>query len=176
MRRLLKYMILVLGVIGFAAAANGAPFEPNIDRTGGDYTNVTLPPGADAHACQSLCDADGTCKAWTFVKAGVQAPNPRCWLKNTVPPPHTSNCCTSGVKPTPATIEHNIDRTGGDYTNVTLPPGSNAQACRSLCSADGACRAWTFVKAGVQAPNPRCWLKNTVPPPHHDTCCASGVK
>jgi hypothetical protein len=98
MRALLKCLVLLAMVTGFVATANAAPFEPNVDRTGGDYANVTLPPGSPPQACQSLCDADGTCKAWTFVNAGVQAPNPRCWLKNTVPAAHANNCCTSGVK------------------------------------------------------------------------------
>ncbi len=176
MRTPVKFLILLVALTGFAGMANAAPYEPNIDRTGGDYTNVTLPPGSGAPACRSLCNADGNCKAWTYVKAGVQAANPRCWLKNVVPPPHVSNCCTSGTKLVSSPMEHNVDRTGGDYTNVTLPAGANAQACRSLCNADGNCRAWTYVKAGVQAANPRCWLKNMVPPPHANNCCTSGVK
>jgi hypothetical protein len=31
------------------------------------------------------------------VQPGVQGPNARCWLKNSVPPPVASNCCVSGV-------------------------------------------------------------------------------
>jgi hypothetical protein len=73
-------------------------FEPDVDRKGGDYTSVTLPAGAVPTACRELCAADAThCKAWTYVKAGVQAANPRCWLKNTVPAAVSSNCCSSGV-------------------------------------------------------------------------------
>jgi hypothetical protein len=73
-------------------------------------------------------------------------------------------------------ITTNIDRPGGDYTNITLPPGSVSQVCLNLCSADAPCKAWTYVKPGVQAPNPRCWLKNTVPEARANSCCTSGVK
>jgi hypothetical protein len=75
-----------------------ASFEPDTDRMGGDYTSVTLPAQSVPRDCQALCAADGNrCKAWTYVKAGVQAANPRCWLKNSVPAGKPSNCCSSGV-------------------------------------------------------------------------------
>ncbi len=177
MRSLLKCLVLLIAVTGFAGVTTAAPVEFNTDRTGGDYTHVTLPTGSVYLHCQALCMADGQCKAWTFVKAGVQGANPRCWLKNTVPAAHANNCCTSGTKAAaPAPVEFNTDRTGGDYTSVTLPGGSTYQQCRDLCTADAPCKAWTYVKAGVQAANPRCWLKNTVPAPHPDNCCTSGVK
>jgi hypothetical protein len=174
MRVLLKFAAIAIALIGLSTASDAA-MESNTDRPGNDYTSVTLPSGSNAAACEALCKADGSnCKAWTFVKPGVQAANPRCWLKNTVPAAQANNCCVSGVMTPP--IEANIDRPGGDYTSVTLPGGSNAQACLALCNADGACVAWTFVKAGFQAPNPRCWLKNTVPTAVGNNCCSSGVK
>ena len=98
MRMSLRFVVLLLALTGFAGVGNAATYEPNVDRTGGDYTSLNLPAGSNAQSCRSLCDADGNCRAWTYVKAGVQAANPRCWLKNTVPPPHASACCTSGVK------------------------------------------------------------------------------
>ena len=169
----MRCLIVVAALAGFAGVANAA-MELNVDRPGGDYTNVTLPPGSGAPMCENLCSADAPCKAWTYVKPGAQAPNPRCWLKNTVPDKRANNCCTSGVKL--PSVEPNIDRRGGDYTNVTLPPGSVAQLCLDLCNADVPCKAWTYVKPGVQAPNPRCWLKNTVPDANANNCCTSGVK
>jgi hypothetical protein len=158
-----------------AVAAVAQPIENNVDRPGLDYANVTLPPGSAPQACQALCSADaGTCRAWTFVRESIQAANPRCWLKNAVPPAVANNCCVSGVWA--AVLEPNLDRPGGDFANVTLPPGSMPQACRALCDADGACQAWTYVTANVQAPNPRCWLKNVVPEAVASNCCTSGVK
>lgn len=172
--RLKLIMIAVLAALaGLGGAASAA--EMDTDRPGGDYTSVTLPGGSNAGDCESLCDADGDqCKAWTFVKPGVQAPNPRCWLKSSVPPAQPSDCCVSGVKTPP--MEIGIDRPGSDYTSVTLPAGAKAGACRQLCDADGPCVAWTYVKAGVQAANPRCWLKNAVPAPQPSNCCTSGLK
>lgn len=171
----LARIALVGAVLGFASLAQAAQ-ENNIDRPGGDYTSVTLPAGSEADACEALCDADGNqCKAWTFVRAGAQAPNPRCWLKASVPAAQSNGCCVSGVKVPP--IQVNVDRPGGDYTSVTLPAGAKAGACRDLCDADGAqCKAWTYVNAGVQAPNPRCWLKSSVPAPQANGCCTSGTK
>jgi len=97
MRVFMKCLMVVAALAGFAGVANAA-MELNTDRPGSDYTSVTLPPGAGAQACENLCSADAPCKAWTYVKAGVQAPNPRCWLKNVVPDAQANNCCTSGVK------------------------------------------------------------------------------
>jgi hypothetical protein len=74
------------------------PVEVGIDRPGSDYTSVTLPSGSDYADCQALCAADNPCVAWTFVNAGIQATNPRCWLKSSVPPQVPNGCCTSGVK------------------------------------------------------------------------------
>jgi hypothetical protein len=173
MRVFMKCLLAVGVALGVSGVAN-AVMEPGIDRKGGDYTNVTLPPGSGPQTCENLCNADAPCKAWTYVNAGVQAPNPRCWLKNTIPAAVSSGCCTSGVK-LPG-VESDIDRPGNDYTNVTLPPGTGPQLCQSLCYADIPCKAWTYVNAGIQAPNPRCWLKNTVPTPQANSCCTSGVK
>lgn len=71
--------------------------------------------------------------------------------------------------------ENNTDRAGGDYSNFNLS-SPHPENCRTACNSDVHCRAWTYVKPGVQGPQARCWLKNHVPAPHHDTCCVSGVK
>ena len=90
-------VVICMALLGPASQAIAAA-EKNTNRPGGDYTNVTLPHKADPKACHKLCNADPVCRAWTYVKAGVQAANPRCWLKNVVPPPVNSPCCVSGVK------------------------------------------------------------------------------
>ena len=169
---LMRCLVVLVAAAGLATQATA--YEVNKDRPGGDYANITLPAGSIPLACDILCQADGTCKAWTFVKAGVQAPNPRCWLKSTVPPIVNNSCCVSGVKGPAAEV--GFDRPGNDYTNVTLPAGSNFGDCRALCLADAPCVAWTFVEAGVQAPNPRCWLKSSIPAKVPNACCTSGVK
>jgi hypothetical protein len=43
------------------------------------------------------------CRAWTFVKPGVQGPQARCWLKHQAPEARPHPCCISGVKPAAAT-------------------------------------------------------------------------
>ncbi len=175
MYRLMQSLFLLVGLSLFAAPAFAQPIQGNTDRPGLDYTNVTLPPGSVPKDCQALCTADaGTCKAWTFVKANVQDVNPRCWLKTAIPAPVPDPCCASGVWA--AHVEPNFDRRGGDFANVALPAGSQPAACRALCDADGTCQSWTFVKAGVQSANPRCWIKDSVPPAEASNCCTSGVK
>lgn len=69
--------------------------ELNTDRVGGDYrsTNMDRPS-----TCATACAGDAQCKAWTWVKAGIQGPSAKCWLKSTVPEPRPSDCCISGVK------------------------------------------------------------------------------
>lgn len=76
----------------------GAPLEWDTDRRGGDYRDFDLPQ-ADPVLCQNACAQDPQCKAWTYVRPDtMQGPVPRCWLKNTVPPPVDHDCCVSGVK------------------------------------------------------------------------------
>jgi hypothetical protein len=68
----------------------------------------------------------------------------------------------------------NIDRAGGDYANFDLN-GAFPSDCRDACAKDGRCQAWTYVQPGVQGPKARCWLKSSVPPIRHNTCCISDV-
>src|SRR3954471_14584508 len=60
--------------------------ENNVDRVGGDYKDFDLNPaapgtfGGPEDVCRETCQRDGNCKAWTFVRAGVQGTKARCWL------------------------------------------------------------------------------------------------
>jgi len=153
--------------------------EENTDRPGNDFSNFDLSPpqpgtfGGPVDVCQGRCQREDNCKAWTFVKAGVQGPNARCWLKNAIPAAHQNNCCTSGVPV--RTLEANIDRPGSDYNNFDLT-SADPSLCKAACEKDGPkCLAWTFVKPGVQGPSARCWLKNSVPPAFTNNCCTSGA-
>jgi hypothetical protein len=72
-------------------------WEPNTDRPGGDYRSFDLPePRPDL--CREACWRDGQCRAFTYVRPGVQAQRSRCALKSVVPPARPSDCCLSGVK------------------------------------------------------------------------------
>ncbi|PSO14776.1 PAN domain-containing protein [Bradyrhizobium sp. MOS003] len=71
--------------------------EQSFNRPGQDYQNSEMST-ADASLCEDSCRSDSKCKAWTYVKPGVQGPKAKCWLKSGVPPPTPNNCCVSGLK------------------------------------------------------------------------------
>jgi hypothetical protein len=73
------------------------------------------------------------------------------------------------------TIETGVDRPGGDYRSFDVGDAS-AATCRRACGEDRRCRAYTFVRLGVQGKLARCWLKDSVPKPRAGACCDSGVK
>lgn len=77
------------------AHAQSAGFQPNVDRPGLDYRSFDLSGGPTT--CQSTCRGERGCRAWTWVRAGVQGPSPRCWLKNSIPQAVRNSCCTSGI-------------------------------------------------------------------------------
>lgn len=75
-------------------------FRPNTNRPGSDYTNFEL--SGQPVDCQNACNNDGRCRAWTWVKPGLQGKKARCWLKNAEPREIADNCCFSGRNPNPA--------------------------------------------------------------------------
>ncbi len=79
--------------------ASTAEVESGTNRPGQDYKNFEMQPSIAGFApCQSACVNDPKCKAWTFVKPGVQGPKAKCWLKSGIPNSRQDNCCVSGVK------------------------------------------------------------------------------
>ena len=175
-RSVLFALSLALPLMMSGGAADAAQnFESGVNRPGSDYKNfdITPPSGGFVTAeglCQTACENDASCKAWTFVKAGIQGPKPRCWLKNAIPGKQGNSCCTSGV-PMRA-FEPGIDRPGKDYKTVDV--GADPRSCGQLCQGDNKCNGWTYVKAGVQGPSAKCWLKTTLPDARSDNCCTSG--
>jgi hypothetical protein len=165
--------------------------EKNTNRNGDDYKDLDLNT-PDPTLCAQTCMNEAKCKAWTYVKPGVQGDKAKCWLKNRVPPPYPDDNCISGVKGkgssvTPATgitgitstpkytMEQGIDRTGDDYKDFDLAL-SDPKLCADACTLEAKCKAWTYVKPGVQGDKAHCWLKDKVPPPLQDENCVSGVK
>jgi hypothetical protein len=72
--------------------------ESNTDRAGSDYNVLNLPT-SDPGLCQDACARDPRCMAWTFVRPNtIQGPQPRCWLKQAIPPPSSNSNCVSGYK------------------------------------------------------------------------------
>lgn len=72
--------------------------ELGTNRPGRDYTSF-LQARDDPALCQDACMTDARCKAWTYVKPGVQHPRQaKCWLKSSAPAPEPAQCCVSGKK------------------------------------------------------------------------------
>lgn len=73
----------------------------------------------------------------------------------------------------PFHLEYNMNRPGNDYgQRTTVSP----EACRAICSADGVCQAFTFVKPPSGASAGQCYLKRTVPTQTGNPCCISAKR
>ena len=180
-------LFLLLSMCLFVHVAADSCIDPsmeiNIDRPGMDYKNFDLndPNPCD---CMNECTLDSKCKAYTYVKPGVQGPSARCWLKSDVPAPVPDNNCTSGVATihvkgvvtcSDSTMQDKIDRPGLDYKNFDLED-ENPCNCMVACANDKQCKAYTYVEPGVQGPSARCWLKSGVPMAVPNEKCVSGTK
>lgn len=77
-----------------------------------------------------------------------------------------------------STITHveNQNIPGGDYKSFELNPRETYQVCKNACLNDPKCKAYTYVKPGVQRQNAVCWLKSAVSDPVGDPDCISGIK
>jgi len=174
--------------------------EENTDRPGADYNRFAL-NGRNPDQCQAACKSDSRCAAWTYVRPGLQQREAVCYLKDPAPNPVPHTCCISGIKrpvvglgkkppswsPGPGDAageagpiapggyqgaEENSDRPGSDYHRFLEP---RPRSCYHACRNDRRCRAWTWVKPGVQEAQAVCYLKNAMPPPVTNSCCTSGV-
>lgn len=83
------------GVATNAAATTQYAMEQNTNRYGEDYKDLRL-NSANPALCAQACAKESKCKAWTYVKPGVQADSAWCWLKDKVPPPTPDENCVSG--------------------------------------------------------------------------------
>jgi len=72
------------------------------------------------------------------------------------------------------TMEYNTNRPGEDYQDLDLSE-PEPELCASACLNEAGCRAWTYVKPGVQGETAKCWLKERVPPTVPDENCVSGL-
>ncbi|MEM6325836.1 MAG: PAN domain-containing protein [Bacteroidota bacterium] len=96
--------LLVSGFLADAGTAQPEPVSLNADRYGSDIRSIELPghiraTGEHNHlACQTACDREQGCMAWTFIKTEKWRTT-RCFLKNRVPPLTANDCCISGVHP-----------------------------------------------------------------------------
>ncbi len=154
--------------------------QEGLNLPGSDSKSVIL-DSTNADQCRSLCFGDTNCRAYTVVKSGVQGPGARCWLKTSIPGSQADACCTSGIMSyLPAdlddlSLEPNTDFPGSNLQSFDLPR-ADVTLCAAACKNDTACRAYTYVRPGVQAAQARCWLKKSVGEVTHNSCCASGRK
>lgn len=182
---LLTAALVVFGAIvtvhfSTKATAVNPPAQGNLEydtnRAGADYRNFETQ--ADPAICRTECAKDPTCRAFTYVKPGVQGANARCWLKNAVPGASANNCCVSGIKseaPSSGGLEVDVNRRGGDYRHYDLPSNNPAQ-CRDDCLNDPKCRSFTYLRPSYWGVNAHCFLKDSVPNATQESCCISGVK
>ena len=165
-RMLMLAALLVGGLVGPAVAEPMAQSENFKDRPGGDYFSYQASGGASE--CSTSCATDARCRAYTFVIL-----NHMCFKKETIRPALANNCCISGVKLMGA-MELSTDRPGKDIRpgfDVSLP-----DSCETACRDEPACQAYTWVKAGIQGPTAKCWLKSARPAKAASTCCVSGIR
>lgn len=156
--------------------------EPNTNRFGGDFMwfelkAATPSPGTlggqdVVGRCRDHCKHDSKCRAWSLVKAGVQAHDAKCWLKNTIPPANHDTNVTSGVMA--RELELATDRPGFDLPSA---PGNatSVKACQSLCTQNQACVAWVFKYSRARPANSQCFLKKDIPAAVQNECCTAGV-
>ena len=93
-----NFLLTVMMCFAFLFAVGSAyAWEANTDRPGMDYKNFDLSI-AKPEVCENACKEDGeNCRAWTYVRPGVQGEKARCWLKKGVPAAKQNRCCVSGV-------------------------------------------------------------------------------
>ena len=159
------FWILALAPLAFVALSAQAQvatqtnpnFEYGVDRPGGDYRNFELQFDAPG-LCAGQCAQEAQCRAWTYVKPGVQGPKARCWLKNVVPPPvQGATFAISGLRgttaqppvPPPTRVAGFVgcfkDTSDFDLKGHLERSAQNSpQRCISVCQAKG------FAYAGVQ--------------------------
>lgn len=123
----------------------GAPrdptFQPDVNLPGMDYRNQPMVDNNDPQACQAMCNAEDTCKAWTWVKPAVQGPHAVCWLKRAVPQRAWGMYTISGVKsggvatapppaqtPANANPPANVPNSANTQTPATNPPPASGQS------------------------------------------------
>jgi hypothetical protein len=181
----MRALITGVAVLIFAAAATATGIAPTAaqsgyDRPGGDYASAPVVNG-DPAVCATRCERDKSCRSWSFSYPSAAGEPAMCWLKREVMQSVRSSCCVSGVRgagviePRLGELEYSIDRVGGDYRSLEIPPEQRGKPCAAACQADTRCRAWTYRRPGYGTAAARCYLKDAIKPPRHRPCCISGV-
>ena len=181
MRALIRAVAaLTFAIVAAATCLGPAAAQSGYDRPGGDYAGAPVPNG-DPAVCASRCEREKTCRSWSFSYPPASGGPAMCWLKHEVRPRVPSGCCVSGVRgagviePQLGEQEYSIDRVGGDYRWFDEASDQHGKACAAACKADTRCRAWTWRRPGYGVAAGRCYLKDSIKPPHPRPCCISGV-
>jgi PAN domain len=178
--RLLTACLAISAFLAFAMAAQEAQAQTNFDRPGADYQSSPVASG-DPADCALVCERDRRCRAWSFNYPTDVAGGAVCWLKSSVPARVQDNCCVSGVRgagvvePRNGAVETSIDRAGGDYRSFALKSGEGDEVCKTACTDDNKCRAWTYARPGYVGKEAHCFLKKEIKPPRHKAGFISGV-
>ena len=178
--RLLRACVVALAFLAATASVRPALAQANFDRPGGDYLSSPVTSG-DPADCALVCERDKRCRAWSFNYPTDIAGGAVCWLKSSVPARVQDNCCVSGVRgagvvePRNGAVETSIDRAGGDYRSFALKSGESDEVCKTACTDDNKCRAWTYARPGYSGASAACFLKDHLTSPQHRPCCISGV-
>ncbi len=126
-------VVSVLAFLLFAIGAQGQ--EVGVDRPGRDLRPGFDLPTAEPELCKKACDGDANCKAYTYVKPGVQGPNARCWLKSGVPAAVKNDCCVSGVRELTAQSTGILRAIPAPGLRSAAPPSGPGAACAPLAFA-----------------------------------------
>ena len=155
----------------------------NQNLPGNDYRSFELKSEETCNTCIDLCLNDPKCKAYTYVKSGVQGKNGVCWLKSSVSTPVSDPNCTSGIKTITDKISEpdisyheNIDIPGNNLRSFDLVKGETCQKCIEESMKEKDCVAYTFTKPGFQTPYGRCYLKTVANHLVENKNCISGIK
>ena len=100
-----------------------------------------------------------------------QGPNER-----RLPAPLCENQVSPVVAPgTPVAGAVQLDTNLFGQDMTSFETSGSWQECQRACASEARCRAWTYVRPGIQGPAARCWLKDGVPAASPDSCCVSQV-
>lgn len=142
---------------------------PNGERLSKSFSlSVPVTPGSSGSFGISLLEQNANYGPHGWVVGGSLAGSQTLM-------PVTAPASDLATRSTIPSVEYDTDRPGGDYRNFDLPE-ANFELCRRACAADTNCKAYTYVKPGVQGTKSRCWLKSSVSGSGKSTSCISGIK
>jgi len=114
-------------------------------------------------------DTKGVCVGPTVAVPAAQAAASSAYAQPYYGPGQTAVPVPSAWTDGQARYGTNI---GGRLDLETADPGR----CEAACAKEAACRSWTYVKPGYQAPHAVCWIKSDNPAPIPEDCCVTGAK